>query len=70
VPPGLQPRPKSRSCQGIEASARAGSWILYRPADDTKVVKVRIIDDHKAGVVVRTQVFDISSGRLVREEKQ
>ena len=68
VPPGLQSRPKSRSCDGIVASARAGSWILYRPANEPKVVYVRIIDERRAGIVVRVQVFDIQSKRLVREE--
>src|SRR5437899_1138982 len=69
VPPGLQSRPKSRSCDGIVASARAGSWILYRPANEPKVVYVRIIDEHRAGIVVRVQVFDIQTKRLVREER-
>ena len=68
VPPGLQQRPKSRSCDGIAASARAGSWILYRPANDDKVVHVRVVDEHRAGVVVRVWVYDIQSKRLLREE--
>ena len=68
VPPGLQSRPKSRSCDGIVASARASSWILYRPANEPKLVYVRIIDEHRAGIVVRVQVFDIQTKRLVREE--
>src|SRR5437773_737196 len=67
-PPGRQPRPKSRPCDGIVASAPAGSWILYRPASDPKLVYVRIIDERRAGVVVRVQVFDIQSKQLVREE--
>src|SRR2546427_6754906 len=61
VPPGLQQRPKSRSCDGIAASARAGSWILYRPANDDKVVHVRVVDEHRAGVVIRVWVYDIQS---------
>ena len=68
VPPGLQSRPKSRSCDGIVANARAGSWILYRPVNEPKLVYVRIIDEHRAGIVVRVQVFDIQTKRLVREE--
>ena len=68
VPPGLQQRPKSRSCDGIAASARAGSWILYRPANDDKVVHVRVVDAHRAGDVVRVWVYDIQSKRLLREE--
>jgi hypothetical protein len=65
-PPGLQPRPKSRSCDGI--AAPAGSWILYRPTNDDKVVHVRVIDERRAGVVVRVLVYDIQSNQLLREE--
>jgi len=67
-PPGLQPKPKSRTCEGIAAVAPAASWIIYRPRDDQKVVHVRVIDEHRAGVVVRVRIFDIASKRLVREE--
>ena len=68
VPPGHQPRPKSRSCAGIEADAPAGSWILYRLTTDRRVVHVRMVDERRAGVVVRIRVFEVESGRLVREE--
>jgi len=68
VPPGRQPRPKSRSCDGIAAIAPAGSWILYRPTADRKVVRVRILDERRAGVIVRIRVFEAETGRLVREE--
>ena len=68
VPPGHQPRPKSRSCAGIEAVAPAGSWILYRPTTDRKIVHARIVDDRRAGVIVRIRVFEAESGRFVREE--
>jgi len=65
-PPGEQPRPKSRSCEGIAALAPPGSWILYRPTADRKVVHVRVVDERR--VVVRVRVFEVESGRLVREE--
>jgi hypothetical protein len=68
TPPGRQPRPKSRPCPGIAAAAPAGSWILYRPADDTKVVHVRLVDATRSGVVIRVRIFDIDTKRLVREE--
>jgi len=68
VPPGHQPRPKSRSCAGIEAVAPPGSWILYRPTADRQIVHVRIVDDRRAGVIVRIRVFEAESGRFVREE--
>ena len=66
--PGLQPKPKSRSCDGIASVAPAGSWILYRPSRDRNVVHVRLVDEHRGGVVIRVQIFDIDSQRLVREE--
>jgi hypothetical protein len=67
-PPGQQPRPKSRPCAGIAAAAPAGSWIIYRPSDDKKVVHVRIVDERRGGVVVRIRIYDIETEQLVREE--
>jgi len=68
VPPGQQPRPKSRSCAGIAAVAPAGSWILYRPTADRKIVHARIVDEQRAGVIVRIRIFEAETGRFVREE--
>lgn len=64
-PPGHQPRP--RSCARIERSAPAGSWIVYRPTEDRKVVHVRVVDQRRPGVVVRLRVYDIRRGTLIRE---
>jgi len=68
TPPGHQPKPKSRPCPGIATVAPAGSWIVYRPGDDRKVVHVREVDSRRPGVVVRIRVFDIATSRLLREE--
>jgi hypothetical protein len=68
LPPGQQPKPKSRTCTGILGVAPAGSWILYRPSEDEHVVHVRLIDERRAGVVIRVRIFDLDSKRLVREE--
>lgn len=68
LPPGQQPKPKSRSCNGIVSVAPAGSWIIDRPSAQPKLVYVRLIDERRAGVVVRIRVFDLDSKRLVREE--
>lgn len=68
TPPGHQPKPKSRSCVGIGAVAPAGSWVLYRPTDNKKLVHVREVDGRRAGVVTRIRIFDIETTRLVREE--
>lgn len=69
TPPGHQPKPQSRACPGIATVAPAGSWIVYRPTDDQKLVHVREVDPHRAGVVVRIRIFDIESKRLIHEEQ-
>ncbi|MDP3908808.1 MAG: hypothetical protein Q8Q14_00300 [Gemmatimonadales bacterium] len=64
--PGQQPRPKSRPCAGIESAAPAGSWILYRPANE-RVVYVRVLDPRRAAVVILVRVYDLDTNQLVRE---
>ena len=66
--PGKQPGPKSRPCAGIASVAPAGSWVIYRPTDDKKLVHVREVDPQHAGKVVRIRIFDVQTKRLVREE--
>jgi len=68
TPPGQQPKPKSRACAGIAPFAPPGSWIIYRPTDDNKVVHIREVDSRRAGTVVRIRIFDIETNRLLREE--
>ena len=64
-PPGHQPR--ARNCARIERTAPAGSWIVYRPDEDRRVVHVRVVDERRPGVVVRLRVYDIRRGTLIRE---
>ena len=64
-PPGHQA--KARSCANIEKSAPAGSWIVYRPTDDKKVVHVREVDQKKPGIVIHIRVYDVASGTFIRE---
>ncbi len=66
--PGRQPRPRSRPCAGIEAIAPAGSWIVYRRADDRRLVYLRLIDERRPGIVIRNRIFDANSWELIREE--
>ena len=63
--PGHQARP--RSCEGVERSAPAGSWIVYRPGKDRKVVHVRVVDERRPGVVIRLRIYDAQRGTLIRE---
>ena len=69
LPPGRQPEPKSRPCAGIAALAPAGSWILYRPLSERRLVHVRVVHDRRPGVVVRVRVFEVEGGKFVKEEE-
>lgn len=64
-PPGHQP--KAGKCDGTERRAPAGSWILYRPGNDKKVVHVRVVDARRTGVIVRIRIYDAASGKFIRE---
>jgi hypothetical protein len=59
---------KSRDCGGIESTAPAGSWVLYRPEKDKKVVHVKEMDHGSRGTVAHVWVYDASSGKYLREE--
>ena len=63
TPPGRQAH--ATTCAGIERRAPAGSWILYRPADDKRVVHVRVVDGRRPGVIVRNRVYDAQRGTLL-----
>jgi hypothetical protein len=64
-PPGRQP--KAGACASVERTAPAGSWILYRPTADRRVVHVREVDARRAGIVVNVRVFDAASGAYLRD---
>jgi len=59
-PAGQQPPPQH--CGEAEASAPAGTWVLYRPKDDERVVHARVTDPVKQGVVVRIDLYDAEKG--------
>ena len=67
-PPGRQP--KAASCAGIERYAPAGSWILYRPSNETRVVHARVIDPKRDGVVVVIRVYDADRGTYLGQERR
>jgi hypothetical protein len=64
-PPGHQAA--ARSCSGIERTASAGTWILYRPSSDKKVVHVRVVDSRRPGVIVHVRVYDAQKGNYLRD---
>lgn len=49
--------------------APAGSWIIYRPTGNKKLVHVREVDPHRAGTVVRIRIFDIEDFETNPKEK-
>ena len=66
-PPGQQPR--AGSCNGIERIAPAGSWILYRPTNDRRVVHARVIDPKRDGIVVVVRVYDVDRGTYLGQQR-
>ena len=66
VPPGRQA--KRRSCDGILATAPAGSWIVYRSAAHPDVVHVHVVDRARAGVIVMIRHYEVS-GTWLRDEE-
>jgi len=68
--PGKAPghQAKARSCDGIEQLAPAGSWIVYRPGKEKKVVYVKVVDDHRPGVVALVRVYDAQSGAYIKTQ--
>jgi hypothetical protein len=65
TPPGHQA--PSRNCANIERTAPAGSWILYRPGKDRKIVQVQVVDARRAGVIVHRRVYSVQRGTLISE---
>ena len=67
-PPGRQAR--ARACDGIVAAAPAGSMILYRPGENRRIIRVRYVDERRAGVVIRIRLFDAETLAFLSEERQ
>ena len=59
-PSGQQPPPGG--CGEAEQVAQPGSWILYRPTDDRRVVHNRVTDPVRRGVIVRIDLYDAERG--------
>ena len=66
-PPGQQP--SAGGCDGIERVAPAGTWILYRPTYDRRVVHARVIDPRRDGVVIVVRVYDVDRGTYLGQER-
>ncbi len=59
-PSAQQPSPGG--CAEAEQAALPGSWILYRPRDDQRVVHNRVTDPVRQGVIVRIDLYDAERG--------
>ena len=59
-PPGQQPAPSG--CAEAERNAPPGTWILYRPPEDQRVVHARVLDPARRGMVIRIELFDAERG--------
>ncbi|MFC1639503.1 hypothetical protein ACFL3B_01915 [Gemmatimonadota bacterium] len=64
TPPGLQAR--ARSCNGILATAPVGSWILYRPAQYQRQVRVRYLHANQQ-MVIAVRAFDSETGAYLHD---
>ncbi len=64
TPPGQQAR--SRSCYAILAAAPVGSWILYRPAQYQRQLRVRYLHETQRAVVA-VRAFDSETGAYLRD---
>ena len=59
-PASLQPAPGP--CAETEAKAPSGTWVLYRPPDDTRVVHARVVDPERPGRIIRINLYDAERG--------
>lgn len=63
-PPGHQARPGD--CATLSRKVPTGAWLVHRPAEDSRHVRVTT---YEAGRVVAVRVYELTSGRFVREER-
>ena len=63
-PPGHQPPPGH--CATLKRHVPAGAWLLHRPGDDRKHVRVTAYDDRRPGVVLAVRLYEANTGVFVR----
>lgn len=66
-PPGKQGLPGD--CARLAKQVPLGAWLVHRPSDNKKEVKVSIYDRRTPRLVVTVRYFDYASRTLLREEK-
>lgn len=64
-PPGRQEKnhPVGR-CSTLRASMPAGAWLVYRPTDDSRYVRVWQYGEDQQ--VIAQRIYDITTGELIR----
>ena len=65
APPGHQPRPGS--CSVVERDVGPGDWLLYRPTDEKKVVRVSVYDTRSPRIRIAVRYYDYRTGEFLRE---
>jgi hypothetical protein len=58
------------ACSTIEPNAAPGSWILYRPAQDPRLIHVRVVDPDQAGLVTQVRVYDAERGTYLGSKQR
>lgn len=67
-PPGQQKKKfKSGDCASVQRQVPPGGWLVYRPNEDKKEVRVSVYGSSRPEVVA-VRFFDIATGALLREE--
>jgi len=64
LPPGQQAR--ARHCSGILETAPLGSWILYRPTQYQRQIRVRYLHETRQ-MVIAVRAFDSETGVYLRD---
>lgn len=67
VPPGRQKHAPTGSCSEVDGHVPPGGWLVYRPSENKKEVKVWVYGQDRPGVVA-IRWFDAISGALLREQ--
>jgi len=67
-PPGQQKKKyKAGDCSYVEGQVPPGGWLVYRPTEDKKEVRVSVYGSQRPGVT-SIRFFDVATGALLREE--
>jgi hypothetical protein len=66
----LREQPRAGPCAQIEPTAPPDSWILYRPAQDPRLVHVRIVDPDHVGLIIQVRVYDAERGTYLGSKQR